>query len=267
MSTEPQNNKTTIVVVSIVAGIVLVVVLACGGLTYLGVVFVRSMSQAMSSAMQAMTEIQGSMMTAQSFLEDVAANRVDEAYEQTSEGYQAKTSREKFQEMLDNHPGLKKASAMMTGTNPGSNTARLTYVMTTPDGGNTTCTLQMIKEEDAWKVDRFTIDEPAEGKGKPTAKQAARKFFEDIAADKLDVAYSRTSDDYRQKFSPEQFKALVGKHAGFKQLNKQNLTPINVGAEQASFTATLTGPNGSVKCTVQLVQEDEDWKVDRFTVP
>ena len=271
MSTEPRsNNKSTIVVVSIVAGIVLVVVLACGGLIYLAAIGMRGFSQAMSSAMQMGIDVQTSMATAQSFLDDIAAGRLDEAFAETSEGYQAKVSREQFQELVDNHPTLKKAVAAMTGNNFNNNTARLTFTMTNPEGANTTCAVQMVKEGDEWKVDRFTIGDDGEGKPgakKANANQAARSFFNDVAAGKLDAAYARTSDDYRQKTSPEQFKALIAKHAGFKQLNKQSYKSINVGPEQVSYTAKISGPNGSLTCTIQLVQEDDEWKVDRFTVP
>ncbi len=44
--------KTTLIVVGIVAGVILLIVLACAGIVYLGI---RAISQTMSSAMQMVT--------------------------------------------------------------------------------------------------------------------------------------------------------------------------------------------------------------------
>src|SRR5207244_480645 len=105
MSSEPRDrsDNKTLLIVGIVAGVVLVVVLACGGLAYLVVVGIRGMSQAMSSAMQQFADIQNAMGVAQSFLDDLTQGQLDEAYAQTTKAYQQRVSREQFQALLAKH--------------------------------------------------------------------------------------------------------------------------------------------------------------------
>jgi flagellar basal body-associated protein FliL len=274
MSGEPRDNSgnKTVLVVSIVGGIILVVVLACGGMAYLVVLGMRGFSQAMSSFGQQFAEMQNAMATAETFLDDFAQGQLDEAYAQTTKAYQQRVNREQFQALLDKHPAFKKATHdPLQPNNFNTATFRLTTTVTNPDGVSATCTLQLKKEDEQWKVDRFSIADEGEGqagKGKQGANQAAKDFLDDVGAGRLDAAYARTSDDYKENTTREAFGALVAKHAGLKGFTSQNFRAVNVGPEQTTFTAQLAGPNGSVSCTVQLVPDDDGaWKVDRFSVP
>jgi hypothetical protein len=157
------SGKTVLLVVAIVAVVVLLLLGGCGVLVYFTVQAMsraaQNFSQAMSTAMQMMADMQTGMQTAQTFVDDLGNGRVDEAYDSTTKDFQAKQSLEKFREFVDKHPALKKQASSVPGNNPNMTPGRcvLPYVVNGQDGSTTRCTVQVIKEDEKWKVDRFTV--------------------------------------------------------------------------------------------------------------
>src|SRR5262245_56796168 len=165
MSNEPRegSGSNTVLIVSIVGGIVLVVALGCGGLIYVVVVGKRTMSQAVSSAMQMAMDVQNAMAAAQSFVDDLTQGQLDAAYAQTTRAYQERVSREQFGELIAKHPAFKKGTHDLAPPNNfNTATVRFTSTVTGPDGATATCTLQLKKEDEQWKVDRFSVGDEGE---------------------------------------------------------------------------------------------------------
>ena len=110
MSQEPQgssSNRTILIVVSIIAGVVLLVVGCCG----VGGYFIyQAMAPAISSGMQMVADLQQGQLAGQAFLTDLAADHLDEAYKRTSKNFQNSQDLEAFRKFMTKHPGLKNAT-------------------------------------------------------------------------------------------------------------------------------------------------------------
>jgi hypothetical protein len=165
---EPRSssNKSTLVVLGIGALILGVCLVVCGGLVYFaakafqdGVAsFNTSMQQAMQQAQQMQQDVQLAQSAADAFMQDIADGKHDAAYARTTKDFQLRQTRIEFRAFVDQNPALKNyqddsldgpnftapLSATIEGTLPGPN-------------GEIAFTLMLIKEGQAWKVDRFTI--------------------------------------------------------------------------------------------------------------
>jgi hypothetical protein len=158
------SNKSTLMVLGIGAAVLGVCLLICGGLFYLGLRMFRdgmanfgtAIQQAAEQAQQ-MQGMQDAESTAEAFLQDIAGGQVDSAYARTSKDFQARQTPPQFRAFVNQNPALQKyegdsldqlkfapPSATFTGMVPGPN-------------GDITFTLVVVKDGQAWKVDRFTI--------------------------------------------------------------------------------------------------------------
>jgi ABC-type antimicrobial peptide transport system permease subunit len=156
MRDEPESsssNKTILIVVSIIAGVILVIVASCFGLGYF---FLKAISPAMSSAMQMVNDLQQATATGQQFMADVAADRIDAAYEHTTKDFQKRQDLEAFRKFVAKHPGLKGNLPNFTNMQPLQGRCTMAFTITGPNGA-VTGTLVVIKEGEEWKVDQFTI--------------------------------------------------------------------------------------------------------------
>jgi hypothetical protein len=147
------GNKTILIVVCIVVAVLLVLGGTCIGLGYL---FFRAMGPMMSSAMQMAQDMQMAPVLAEEFMSDLAANQVEAAYDKTSQNYRKRVSLEAFRKLIDKNPALKQGARELTNVqiNPGVST--LSYTIHAPEG-DTSCTLQLNKEGQGWKVEQVTI--------------------------------------------------------------------------------------------------------------
>jgi hypothetical protein len=93
----------------------------------------------------------------------------------------------------------------------------------------------------------------------------AQEFLDDLSNDRVDAAYANTSKAYQGRLTREQFGDLVKKHPGLKDSSGVPTPSSVLTPTSASFTATLTGPNGPVTVTLRAIKEDGQWKVDQFT--
>jgi hypothetical protein len=150
------SNKTVIIVVSIVAGAILLIVAVCGGLGYLVLNAVRPM---MTQVQQIIQDAQVSMETAQTFLSYVSQGQLDRAYELTSDQFKKTMSAKEFKEFVAKHPEVN--NSVSTVRNAGQGGPPMTQVAIpftfTGPKGQVNGTLRLIKESDTWKVDQFTI--------------------------------------------------------------------------------------------------------------
>jgi hypothetical protein len=261
------SNKTVIIVVSIVGIVVLLVIVACGGLAYMAI---QGFSQAVSTMMQQFGDIQASMELAQSFVNDLSAGQVDEAYDRTSKGFQGRLSREQFKALVDKYPQFQNSTNVLNPPNnmaPGMTAATFTATVSGTKG-SVLITVHVLKEGEQWKVDRFTPAAADDAKvDAGAAEKVARKFLKDLADGKVAEAYAGTTQDYQDKTTVDELRGLVAKQPNFQKATKQSFKTVNQTPEQAVFTATVSSPRGSVTCTVRLSHDEAGWKVDGFSVP
>jgi hypothetical protein len=98
------GSRTTLIIVGIIGGVVLVFLMVCGGLVYLGI---RAFKETMEPLVEGVKEMAESQAVANQFLENIRANRLDAAYQSTTEGFQKGMSRKAFDELVQKHPELK----------------------------------------------------------------------------------------------------------------------------------------------------------------
>jgi hypothetical protein len=147
------SNKTVLIIVAIVAGVLVVMVAGCFGLGYL---FIRAVTPAISSIMQMASDEQRAPQVGQAFLADISTDRLDEAYAWTSHAYQQRQDREAFSKFVAKYPALKKSTASMGTKQTAPARYTIHYTASGPEGSVST-TIVLVKEEDEWKVDQFTI--------------------------------------------------------------------------------------------------------------
>jgi hypothetical protein len=150
---ESSSGKTVIIVVGIIAGVILVIVLACAGLGYFAF---KAMGPAFNSAMQMAQDIQQANAAGLAFLGDLAADRLDEAYKRTSKSYQEGQNLEAFRKLIAKHPNVKNSAYTMAGANVTPPRFSFKFTLTGANGavsGN----IVVIKEGEEWKIDQFSI--------------------------------------------------------------------------------------------------------------
>jgi hypothetical protein len=162
MNEEPRGgdstNKTVILVVSIVAGVVLVIVALCGGLAYFGIrALTQGLSGAVASGMAMIEDMQAGIQTAEDFLADLSADKPEAAYARTTKNFQAGQTLQQFKDFVAKYPVLKSHTSNNTNTvNFSPNRHTLQNTLNGP-AGSLACTFQLVKEGEQWKVDRFTV--------------------------------------------------------------------------------------------------------------
>jgi hypothetical protein len=148
------GTNTVLIVLGVVAAVILLIVLACGALSFLAF---RGVSGVMATVKQFAEDMQQADVAAAGFLNDLAANHADQAYERTSKAFQQRQTLQEFQAYVDKNPPLKNGAGNgvqgMAQTVPGRYT--LTYRL--DNTGANTCTLQLVKEDDQWRVDMVTV--------------------------------------------------------------------------------------------------------------
>jgi hypothetical protein len=101
------------------------------------------------------------------------------------------------------------------------------------------------------------------------ADTAAQAFLANLAAGQVETAYRSTTPAFQQKQTLQQFQAFVDQHPLLKQHTdvEHEDDDHNPGAAKIAMEYTLTGKGGETKVTIQLVNENGQWKVDGLTVP
>src|SRR5579885_3429886 len=99
---EPRSgSNTTVIVLSIIGGILILGFLVCGGLIFVAYRAMKPMVEEMKNAAEDVTQ---STMLARQFLTDLRDKRFDDAYDMMSEDFQKRVSREKLEDMVRQHP-------------------------------------------------------------------------------------------------------------------------------------------------------------------
>src|SRR6202035_5289942 len=143
-----------LIVVGIVAGVVLLLALVCGGIVFLlfraGSQVLSQASQAFSNAMVSAADMQAAETGARAFLDDIAAGQLESAYNRTSKNFQSGQPLKDFRAMINKNPRVKNHTmAQLVAQNLSSSPVVLQGTLTGPNG-STNCTLYVVKEGDQW---------------------------------------------------------------------------------------------------------------------
>jgi hypothetical protein len=96
----------------------------------------------------------------------------------------------------------------------------------------------------------------------PALQLSADAFLGDLAGGRVGAAYARTSTGFRAGQGLEEFRAFVDRYPALKVHTSQQ-----PGGPVGTVKMTILSPNSSLSFTLVFVQEEEEWKLDRFTVP
>jgi hypothetical protein len=142
------SRKTLAIVLSLVGIVFLLCMGSCGGLLFWG----------LRTAMSTLPALQTS---ANAFLDDLGAGRVEAAYARTSVGFQANQTLAQFRAMVDQYPALKEHTSRSV------NWVHVSQQLGGPIGtvqatvlsahNSLSFTLTFVQEGEEWKVERFAV--------------------------------------------------------------------------------------------------------------
>ena len=143
------RRKTALpLILALVGGGVILLVLVCGGIVFW---LFRGLNE----------EVPIAQASAEAFLGDLRANRIDAAYDQTTSAFQGRTSPEQFRAFLKAFPALtthESTSLALQGMHTGSGGifARFSASLLSPNGASS-CTVTLSKQGEAWKVHHLHV--------------------------------------------------------------------------------------------------------------
>ncbi len=159
-SLEQKDNtgKAVVLIVGSVVGLLLLLVLACGGVGF--IVFHR-LGAAMAPALQNAVpfEVQQADGAAQMFLNDMAAGQLDAAYNSATPAFRARQPLAQFKTFVTQHPLLTKyTDVQLNPANPAAPGAqRLSLQYTLTGDGMISATFQLVNQGGQWVVDGLTV--------------------------------------------------------------------------------------------------------------
>jgi hypothetical protein len=171
MSEPESSNNTAVKIIGIIGGVVVVIVLTCGVVVYLAVKAMKeTMGQFKESLEQIAADSQQGQAAAESFLADIRAGKLDEAYESTTKSFKDNMSRKEFEELIKKHPALKEKAkpSVLDPRSPASPAPpqmfpmmnQYPYVAEEKGGKNRIEFVVGVEKEDGkMKVDQLTITE------------------------------------------------------------------------------------------------------------
>ena len=105
----------------------------------------------------------------------------------------------------------------------------------------------------------------------PAVQASADAFLDDIVAGRIDAAYARTSTNFRATHNADQFQGLVDQYPALRAHTSRSYAFLNVsqqlGGPVGTVRMTILSSNSSLSFTLVFVQDEDEWKVDRLTVP
>jgi hypothetical protein len=115
-----------------------------------------------------------------------------------------------------------------------------------------------------WVIPVVTTDFPA-------ANAAAEQFLDLLQQNRVDDAYAATSPGFQSRQSREEFARYVKRFETFTRHTSRTTTGVRVvqnnGRKEAFIQMTLQAPNNAMTCTLELVEADGVWEVDKITIP
>jgi hypothetical protein len=102
--------------------------------------------------------VQSSQVAADTFMRDVAANRLDDAYANTTKDFQTRQPIAQFRDFVKKNSELKNYQpSSLVSTQFTAALVTFQGSVSGPNGQTKSFTLKLAKDGTAWKVDTFTI--------------------------------------------------------------------------------------------------------------
>jgi hypothetical protein len=105
------------------------------------------------------------------------------------------------------------------------------------------------------------------------ADPSAQTFLDRVRDGQFQTAYQSTSQSFRAAQTLDEFIGFINRHATFKSHTSRTLQDWRVrtypgtGKKLATIQVTLRAPDNATTCTLVLVEEGGQWKVEKLTVP
>jgi hypothetical protein len=105
----------------------------------------------------------------------------------------------------------------------------------------------------------------------PPAQASADAFLDDLKAGRTDAAYGSASSSFKTTQTLEQFREFVNRFDTLKtQITRSTESSRlfqGTGGKKVTLKMTLQSPNNAMSCTLIMVEENGQWKVERLSVP
>jgi hypothetical protein len=105
----------------------------------------------------------------------------------------------------------------------------------------------------------------------PPAQASADAFLADLQASRVDAAYASTSSTFKSAQSELQFREFVSRFSTFKSQTSHSYNDSRVNytpsGKRAALKTTLRSADNAMSCTIIVVQDSGQWKVEGVTVP
>jgi hypothetical protein len=151
------STNVVLIVVGSIVGVLLLVILVCGGLMFF---MVNKAFKDMGPQIQAQADLMGASGVAQEFLNSLNLGQVEAAYGSTTAGFQARQTLPQFQAFVAKNPLLTKFNDIQPQDPPINNAPgarQMTFHYTLTGKGATSVTVLVVKEGDDWKIDALTV--------------------------------------------------------------------------------------------------------------
>ncbi len=159
MSEAPDNSSRTILLIlGIIAGVVVLMGLICGGLVYFGVKIVQNMVHDAEQARQTYEDAKGA---ANRFLDQLANNQVEPAYQSTSANFKTLRTKQQLDELVKPYRDLLRSRRLTDEGDKGGMSTRDSYEYRYLVGGQRRSVkfiVVVVKENNIWRVDRLDVD-------------------------------------------------------------------------------------------------------------
>jgi hypothetical protein len=104
---------------------------------------------------------------------------------------------------------------------------------------------------------------PSDSDVPPGAEIVASAFLADVSNGQLNLAYQRTTNNFKNRYSYPEFQALVEKLApGFLQGSIRRLNPITTRSYRISYDGLVEGPRGSASFVLDVVYDSTEWRIE-----
>lgn len=158
---EGSGSSSALTIFLVLAGIFVLMILVCGGLVYMGFQAMKPMAEMAKGMVE---DMRNSGVAAESFLADIKADRLDAAYNATTAAFKTRMLRPQFDELIKKQPALKQPHQTLgMDMNQAGNQAQpfpmgvFRYRYRTAGEKPLEFTISVVKEDNALKVDQFTV--------------------------------------------------------------------------------------------------------------
>jgi hypothetical protein len=98
------------------------------------------------------------------------------------------------------------------------------------------------------------------------ANDTATKFFEEVKKDSIDTSYAMTSKDFQISTPKEDWKTLIESNS-LKQNQGVNWSKVEQKDNKMVMEGTIKKPESEGKVKMELINEDNQWKVYLLELP